>query len=161
MYKFIVMSEDHIELTDDQIKLVEAFEAAADYFAARILNEAEINQENGGETIEELVRSRGAEQANSKVAEEACREYEQVMQSDAEQSEILQLLKKGGKTEEGSYYVLDAAETTADRKLRTLSKNCKNSMMLSFLESQFAINQLPHQYLRAELKQRGSHIPYL
>lgn len=165
MYKIVVMSEDHIELTDDQIKLVEAFEAAANYFAARIMNEADLAPDLEDVTVEKLVDLFGLEQANSKIAEEALRQFSDIMEECSEYPEyyypvVLGWIKIGGMSDDKNYFLVDAIGTYAPTKRAKIQEDCRQAVMRALLWSP-AANPLPDDYRGQLLKQNGSIMPGL
>jgi len=148
------MNDDHTNLDADQIKLVKAFEAAATYFADRILNNADIDADIETETAEELVSVHGPAQANSKIADEAARRYAGVLglNFDKTPQDIITSLKKGGNHPNG-YFVTEALETHAPTKRAQLATECKNSVLTELYINARGQQSLPMSFTTAKLRE--------
>lgn len=155
------MSNDHTELSADQLKLVEAFQAAAQYFADRILNKAEIDPDMETATVEKIVSSHGPSQANSKIADEAGRRFSAVIgiNPEAIEQDITQALKFGGANNEGGFFVGDATEVNGERKRSKLSSDCYNSIIRNLFGSETARSELPPEYIVDQINAHGGNLP--
>lgn len=155
------MSNDHTELSADQIKLVEAFQAAAAYFATRIMNVANIDTDMEASTIEKLVSAFGSEQANSKIADEAGRRFSAAVGASPEtiEQDVSQALKRGGNHPDGGYFATEAAETIGVRKRSKLSTDCYNNVMRNLLLTEKAQTILPRNYIVNQINVHGGNLP--
>jgi len=146
MYKHVIMFEDHTELSPDQIKLVEAFEAAANYFAARIVRDPSLSHL---ESLESLASRLPEGQTNSFVSEEASKILDQTYGAPLG---MIQTLKRAALFE-GEYIVEQAARTQSKAKWDALAEQAKSSTLCTLLIENF--DKLPKNYVIRRGKSLG------
>ncbi|HPD82752.1 MAG: hypothetical protein R3D88_04440 [Alphaproteobacteria bacterium] len=143
---------DHNRLSEDQKRLVSAFNAAAQYFKDRLLGKVKISTEH--EPLPDLTHNRTGEQANSKIAEEAMEIFRQ--HSAFEKQSYFNAIKTGGTTDSLGQYFLEEVQIVknSDDKTR-IAEAAYRKILTELLVASMTEQALPIEYIQGQLKRLG------
>jgi hypothetical protein len=160
MYFIVMLNVDDNRLSEDQKRLVAAFNAAANYFHDRLLGK--VNDVD--ETLQELALSLRSEQedgtldygqANSKIAEES---YRSIIDSYGFNEPFLQAIKFGGNSAVKPYFLESILATDNQQEREQVAEDCRKKILVELLAVSTTNELLPQEYLQ-EQAERLNFIP--
>jgi len=147
-----MLSTDHTSLSDDQKRIVMAFNAAALYIHGRLLGLIQINDE--AIDLEELFRDRTGEQANSLIAHEAkamidglSEDYFTADTLDAFSS----AMKNAGNQSPERYYIEAILATNNQDRKASLAEECRKKVLIELLVRAEQLKFLPTDFMHDQL----------